>query len=185
MLPFNQNLARLSIKVSSRSIIRKKISDDERNPTGSHEIVTSLFLLVCFYLSFSILLTDQFFALFLPALTITCNSKNDREITRTEKKDAKSYLTVQRFLFQGIFGLCSEKTTSVNLLQTNLHYVDTVRSICLCMYMIFVCTKHKTLFYQRIHNLERGTQDFSLLFDENDIFSNHSSLHYYELQAWK
>ena len=108
MLPFNQNLARLSIKVSSRSIIRRKISDDERNPTGSHEIVTSLFLLVCFYLSFLILWTDQFFALFLPALTITCNSKKDREITRTEKKKMRN-LTLQ------FRGFCSEVFSVYNL----------------------------------------------------------------------
>ena len=34
MLPFNQNLASLSIKVSSRSIIRRKRSDDKGNSTG-------------------------------------------------------------------------------------------------------------------------------------------------------
>lgn len=42
--------------------------------------------LVCFYLSFLILWTDQFFALFLPALTITCYSKMIGKLQELKKK---------------------------------------------------------------------------------------------------
>lgn len=87
MLPFDHNRARLSIKVSSKSIIRRKRSDDERNPTGSHEIVISLFLIVLFFfLFFLISWTDKFLVMFLLALTTRAIKKMIKELQELTKK---------------------------------------------------------------------------------------------------
>ena len=84
MLPFNQNLASLSIKVSSRSIIRRKRSDDESNLTGSHEIAIGLFLSFFFNI-----MNWPVFRIVPSCTNYHMLFKNDREITRTEKKKCK------------------------------------------------------------------------------------------------
>ena len=64
------------------------------------------------------------------------------KLQELKKKNAKSYLTVQRFLFQGIFGLYSEKKTSVKFAPDKPALCGH-RSVNLFVYVYDICL-HKT-----------------------------------------